>query len=205
MNAQYGHGKEGHPHKMGTVLVVDDAPESINTIRNALASHFQILVATRGEMALKVVRQTLPDIILLDILMPGMDGYATCQHLKSNPNTADIPILFLTAKQDFADETMGLAMGAMDYIRKPSSSAIVLARVKNIHDLVVAKRELEKKNHALEKALKIREDIEQLSRHDLKGPLAAIIGVPEVMREDPNLTEGQKSLLSMVERNGYTL
>ncbi|MBF0434185.1 MAG: hybrid sensor histidine kinase/response regulator [Magnetococcales bacterium] len=189
----------------GVVLIVDDAPESIHTIRAALATHFQVLVATHGQMALKVIQRTLPDVILLDILMPGMDGYETCRQLKSIPSAAEIPILFLTAKQDFQDETMGLAMGAVDYIRKPSSAAIVLARVKNTYDLLVARRELEKKNRELEEALKIREDVERLSRHDLKGPLAGIIGVPEVMLEDDNLTEGQKALLKMIERNGYTL
>lgn len=194
-----------HRENVGVVLIVDDAPESIDTIRNALAAHFQILVATNGRTALRVVQQTLPDIILLDILMPDMDGYETCRQLKAMPSTADIPILFLTAKNDFEDETRGLAMGAMDYIRKPSSAAIVLARVKNIHDLLVARRELEKKNRQLEEALKIREDVERMARHDLKGPLAGIIGVPEVMQEDDNLTEGQKALLKMVERNGYAL
>ncbi|MBF0156048.1 MAG: response regulator [Magnetococcales bacterium] len=189
----------------GTVLIVDDALESIDVIRKALSAHFQILVATNGRMALKVARQTQPDVILLDILMPDLDGYETCKQLKSIPGIADIPILFLTAKGDSEDETRGLALGATDYIRKPSRASIVLARVRNTYDLLIARRELEKRNRELEEALKIREDVERMVRHDLKGPLAGIIGAPELLMEDANLTDGQKALLKMITRSGYTL
>jgi putative two-component system response regulator len=114
-----------------TVLVVDDTPDNLSLMSGLLKDDYKVKVANGGEKALKIAQSdSPPDLILLDIMMPGMDGYQVCQHLKSNPATRDIPVIFLTAKSEVEDEKKGLEMGAVDYITKPVSPPIVMARVK---------------------------------------------------------------------------
>jgi putative two-component system response regulator len=113
-----------------TVLVVDDTPDNLSLMSSLLKDDYKVKVANGGEKALKIAQSdNPPDLILLDIMMPGMDGYEVCHHLKSNPATRDIPVIFLTAKAEVADEKKGLEMGAVDYITKPISPPIVMARV----------------------------------------------------------------------------
>ena len=127
-----------------TILVVDDTPENIDLLTEVLDPHYRTRVATNGEKALKIAfSSTPPDLILLDIMMPGMDGYEVCKSLKENPATHGIPVIFVTAMSEVADEKKGLEMGAVDYIAKPISPAIVLARVKTHLALYDQTRHLE--------------------------------------------------------------
>jgi CheY-like chemotaxis protein len=114
-----------------SVLVVDDNSENIDLLGSILHQDHKIKVALNGNKALKIAgSEDPPDIILLDIMMPDMDGYEVCRHLKADPKTRDIPIIFVTAKSDESDETKGFEIGAVDYITKPFSPPIVQARVK---------------------------------------------------------------------------
>jgi serine phosphatase RsbU (regulator of sigma subunit) len=114
-----------------TLLVVDDAPANIQVVQSILKDEYKIRVATSGEKALELVKsQPHPDLILLDVVMPGLDGYEVCEQLKADPETRDIPVIFLTGLTDVDDETKGLQIGAVDYIRKPFTPAIVKARVR---------------------------------------------------------------------------
>lgn len=120
-----------------TVLVVDDTPENIDILVGVLKLHFHVKAATNGEMALKIARTTPPDIILLDIMMPDIDGFEVCRQLKADLVTRHIPIIFITAKISVQDEITGFQLGAVDYIVKPISPPLVLARVKTqlaLHD-----------------------------------------------------------------------
>lgn len=112
------------------VLIVDDAPTNIHTLSSLLKDIAQIKIANNGETALMIARESQPDLILLDILMPGMDGIATCKELKTNPATASIPVIFVTAKDSAEDEAIGFELGAVDYIVKPFNPTVVRARVK---------------------------------------------------------------------------
>jgi putative two-component system response regulator len=115
-----------------TVLVVDDTPDNLSLMSGLLKDSYKVKVANGGEKALKIAQSdTPPDLILLDIMMPGMDGYEVCRRLKADPQTADIPVIFLTAKVEVEDERRGLELGAVDYLTKPVSPPIVMARVKN--------------------------------------------------------------------------
>jgi len=112
------------------VLLVDDAPANIQIVNSILKDAYKIRVATSGPKALEVVKTTpMPDLILLDIVMPEMDGYEVCTRLKADAETRDIPVIFLTGQTETADETRGFEVGAVDYIHKPFSPAIVKARV----------------------------------------------------------------------------
>ena len=115
-----------------TVLVVDDTPDNLSLMSGLLKDDYKVKVANGGEKALKIAQsENPPDLILLDIMMPGMDGYQVCEHLKNNPATRNIPVIFLTAKVEVEDEKRGLELGAVDYLTKPVSPPIVMARVKN--------------------------------------------------------------------------
>jgi serine phosphatase RsbU (regulator of sigma subunit) len=116
-----------------TILVVDDAPANIQVVNSILKDTYKVRIATNGTKALELVNVAPPpDLILLDIVMPGMDGYEVCTRLKNDPQTKDIPVIFLTAQTETEDETRGFEVGAVDYIHKPFSPAVVKARV-NTH------------------------------------------------------------------------
>ena len=115
-----------------TILVVDDSPENLQIISAVLKEHYKVKVAINGERALALATSAEPpDLILLDVMMPGMDGYEVCTRLKSNPATARIPVLFVSSRDEEEDEARGLSMGAIDYIVKPIRPSIVQARVRN--------------------------------------------------------------------------
>lgn len=130
--------------KKPMILIVDDIPENIHVLATTLKQDHRIKTATNGETALKLAMQgEHPDLILLDVMMPGMSGHEVCQRLKADPRTAHIPVIFVTAMSEVDDETHGLALGAVDYITKPISAPIVLARVHTHLALARKTRELE--------------------------------------------------------------
>jgi len=137
-----------------TVLVVDDAPENIDVLKGILSGTYKVKAAINGEKALKIAFNTPPDLILLDIMMPGMDGHEVCRQLKEDPRTLSIPVIFVTAKGETEDETHGFDLGAVDYITKPVSPPVVQARVQTQLALYDQNRVLE--NKVLERTEEIR-------------------------------------------------
>jgi len=137
--------------KKPTILIVDDSPDNISLLSSLLKGIYRVKVATTGEKALEIVAaDDAPDLILLDIMMPGLDGYETCRRLKANPLSAGIPVIFLTAKTGEIDEEKGLELGAEDYIQKPPSPAILKARIRTHLNLKSARDFLRDKNEYLE-------------------------------------------------------
>ena len=127
-----------------TVLIVDDNSDNLDVLSGVLRPFYKVKAAINGELALKVVgAKNKPDIILLDIMMPDMDGYEVCRRLKADPSTVNIPVIFVTAKSETKDEQKGFELGAVDYITKPISVPIVLARVRTQLALYNQQRELE--------------------------------------------------------------
>jgi len=121
--------------KSKIILIVDDTPENIQLISGILKSDYKVKAATSGEKALKIVQKSpLPDLIILDVMMPGMDGYQVCQALKTDPVTSDIPVLFITGNLSDEEKQKGLEMGAVAYFGKPVEPTLLLAEVKNILD-----------------------------------------------------------------------
>lgn len=113
-----------------TLLVVDDAPENIDVLRVILSDDYVVKAATSGQMAMKIVAAQPPDLILLDVVMPGMSGHEVCRQLKQSEASRDIPVIFVTARSDVEDEAFGFELGGADYITKPVSPSIVRARVR---------------------------------------------------------------------------
>jgi len=166
-----------------TLLVVDDVPANIQVVQSILKQEYKIKVATSGEKALELIKsQPHPDLILLDVMMPGLDGYQVCEQLKADPETRDIPVIFLTGLTDIDDETKGLQIGAVDYIRKPFSPAIVKARVRT--QLLIrdsreqVNRQVQAVNHELEMARHIQLSILPGRAPDLPGLTVAARYLP---------------------------
>jgi len=133
-----------------TILIVDDATDNINVISAIFKDIYRVKAATSGERALQIASSDdPPDLILLDVLMPGMDGYDTIKRLKANERTSDIPVIFLTSKTEAEDERTGFDLGAVDYITKPINPAILFARVDTHLTLKRVRDELEMKNRYL--------------------------------------------------------
>lgn len=186
-----------------TVLIVDDNRLNIDLLVDILEDDYKLLVALNGITALELIQDALPDIILLDIMMPEMDGYEVCKRLKSDDRTARIPIIFITAKTQTEDEANGLALGAVDYITKPVNPAIVQARIKTHLALYNQNRELEDKVRQRTKELKFsKEKADEASKaksaflanisHELRTPLNHIMGLSSLlleMDEDPEHLE----------------
>lgn len=134
-----------------TILIVDDTPDNLILMSSLLKKDYKVKIANGGEKALRIASSdSPPDLILLDIMMPDMDGYEVCYRLKREPKTMNIPVIFLTAKNEMEDEKKGLELGAVDYITKPISTPIVLARVKNHLALKAMEEFLRDQNEFLE-------------------------------------------------------
>ena len=134
-----------------TLLIVDDAPENLGVLSELLTPHYRVLAATSGEGCLRIANsQPAPDLILLDVMMPDMDGYTVLQRLREHPATRDIPVIFVTALIDAESEEHGLQLGAADYVTKPIRAAIVLARVRTQLEAKQARDWLKDQNAVLE-------------------------------------------------------
>src|SRR5271165_3115912 len=144
-----------------TVLLVDDAPANIQVVNSILKDAYKIRVATNGAKALELVKVAPPpDLILLDVMMPGMDGYEVCARLKANAETEEIPVIFLTGKTESEDETRGFEVGAVDYIHKPFSPSVVRARVQTHLTLRGIRQQLANQLLAIQKELALAREIQ---------------------------------------------
>jgi PleD family two-component response regulator len=184
--------------KKCTVLVVDDIPTNIEVIAGALKDEYAIKVAISGKKALEIANAFQIDLILLDIMMPTMDGFETCRQLKANPKTADIPIIFLSARDGVEDVVAGLKMGAVDYVSKPADPTILKARLSAHLTLSTVMNDLKRQNQLLVENAHLREDVERMTQHDLKSPIAvALQGSQHLLESD--LTEQQRESVKMIE------
>jgi DNA-binding response OmpR family regulator len=137
-----------------TILVVDDTPANLAILFTGLRNAgYKVLINERGDIALQTAAYALPDLIILDVMMPGIDGFETCRRLKEDPRTRDIPVILMTALTDPIDEVTGLRAGAVDYIIKPIHVEVVLARISTHLTLRKLYRDLERKHAALKEAL----------------------------------------------------
>ena len=150
-----------------TVLAVDDTPENLDIVKGILVDDYHVKVAVNGKIAIKIAQSQSPDLILLDIMMPEIDGYEVCRQLKADPDTRDIPVIFLTAKGETADEAEGFALGAADYILKPVNPPLLKARVKthialkqNMDELQAAYAVINQQKERMQQELNVGRDIQ---------------------------------------------
>jgi signal transduction histidine kinase len=152
-----------------TILIVDDTPANLGVLVETLgAAGYQLMVAEDGEEALAQTAQTQPDLILLDVMMPGIDGFETCRRLKARETTRDVPVLFMTALNETADKVKAFAAGGVDYITKPIEHEEALARVRTHLTLRRLRQELKAQ-------LTLKERFMRMAGHDLRSPLCLIL------------------------------
>ena len=163
--------------KAPTILIVDDKPDNLSLLSQCLEeTNFEIMAALNGEQALRQVEIMQPDLILLDVMMPGMNGFEACEKLKANPNTANIPVIFVTAVSDTEHKVKSFSYGAVDYICKPIQQAEVLARVHTHLALSRLNKELEQKNQQLSQQNAQLESFRTQAAEQLFAPLQDITG-----------------------------
>lgn len=157
------------------ILIVDDVMSDVLLLKVLLTNEkFAIATASNGRQALEQVEKENPDLVLLDVMMPDMSGFEVAQHLKSNPNTADIPIIFLTALNSTADIVKGFQVGANDFISKPFNKEELIIRVTHQISLVAAKRLILSKTEELQRTIAGRDKLYSVIAHDLRSPMGSI-------------------------------
>ena len=175
-----------------TILIVDDTPANLGVLVETLgAAGYQLMVAEDGEEALAQTAQTHPDLILLDVMMPGIDGFETCRRFKEHPATRDIPVLFMTALSETADKVKAFAVGGVDYITKPIEHEEALARVRTHLALRHLRRELEEQ-------LALKEKFMRIAGHDLRNPLCLIMLAESIASRTPGTPETVRQCLNNI-------
>ncbi|MEQ9552331.1 MAG: response regulator [Coleofasciculus sp. G3-WIS-01] len=204
----------------GNLLIVDDTPENLQVLSATLSDQgYQVRGVVKGKMAIRAAKSAQPDLILLDIRMPEMDGYTVCEHLKADPDTCGIPVIFISAIDDVLDKVKAFRVGGVDYITKPFQVEEVLARVE--HQLTIRRlsQQLSDRNQKLEQEIQERRKAEKAAAaaskakseflanmsHELRTPLNSILGFTQVMIRDLKLTPEQREYLGIINRSGEHL
>ncbi|MCY7332577.1 MAG: hybrid sensor histidine kinase/response regulator [Pseudanabaena sp. CAN_BIN31] len=187
----------------GCVLVVDDNPTNLSVLVNLLRdAGLRVLVATDGESAIEQTEYVKPDLILLDVMMPGIDGFETCQRLKANPETVKIPIIFMTALSETVDKVRGLSLGAVDYVTKPFEHEEVLVRIRTHLTIAKQRQTIESQNLDLQTEISDRKRAEEALTiflhavsHDLRNPVTGLIMVLDNLAKTANSTDFDTNIL----------
>jgi signal transduction histidine kinase len=168
-----------------TLLVVDDAVTNIDMLLETLGEDYTMIVASNGADALDSVKEARPDLILLDVMMPGMDGFEVCRRLKDDPTTSDIPIIFITALNEIKNKIKGFSVGCVDYVTKPFQPDEIRARVVTHLELCRAKRKLQQSYDKLRETETQRDGLTQMIVHDMRSPLFVILANLEIAEMEP--------------------
>jgi signal transduction histidine kinase len=188
----------------GTLLIVDDFPANLSILFSYLRGlGFNVNIAESGEDALEEITYSKPDIILLDVMMPGIDGYETCRRLKTNKETRDIPVIFMTALTDTADKVKGFENGAVDYIIKPIQQEEVLARVTTHITLRKLQKKLKKQAVELQQQNNELESFAHTVAHDLKNPLSIISGLCDSLNWGTLSSKEGQEILQTIQQFSY--
>ena len=194
--------KRTGPEK-GTLLVVDDLPDNLLVLNEILTLNgYDVRSALGGFLALEYLKTHRPDLILLDIKMPDMDGFEVCKRLKADATLKDIPVIFVSAIGDTDSKIKGFEVGCVDFVAKPFDLEEILARISTHLTLRRLRDQLEKQNIELRKAAFFREEIEHVTQHDLKGILSALVTLPASIEKSGSLNEKQQKRLQVIEEAG---
>ncbi len=183
-------------HVTRSILIVDDEPSNITVLTELLKDKYNLQACLSGQKALEICSQEkLPDLILLDIMMPLMNGITVCQQLKENPLTEHIPIIFISALSQTKDVVKGLSIGAVDYITKPINPEITLARISNHIEQIKQREDIVLQLDTMIENMRLKEDIERVIHHDLKNPLAVILAAADVLKEHQSYSQTDVDLI----------
>lgn len=192
---------KAHAHERPSILIVDDTPDNLMLLSNLFKNEYRIHLAINGEKALKMCQSdTPPDLVLLDVMMPDMDGFEVLQKLREHPMSEGIPVIFVTAMTDPDARSKGLELGAVDYVTKPVDPATLKLRVRNFMRYIGLHKQLQASYDDMLEMAHLREDIEHITRHDLKAPLAGVVGIVQAMLHDTGLTSSHLEQLHAIEQ-----
>lgn len=183
------------------ILVVDDHPVSLKLLTHLFKDEYHVQSAVDGQSGLALCRtDTPPDLVLMDVVMPDMDGFEVVRRLREEAATAQIPVIFVTDLSDDAARVKGLALGAVDFVSKTSDAKVLRARVRNFIKFIEMRRQLQGDFDQMLDATRIREDVENMARHDLKGSLAGIVGMMQSLASDDSMPSHHIAQLRLVEQ-----
>jgi CheY-like chemotaxis protein len=182
------------------ILVVDDHPVSLKLLAHLFKDEFEVQTALSGDAALALCGvEPLPDLVLMDVLMPDMDGFEVVRRMREQPATAQIPVIFVTGLTDEAAHLKGMDLGAVDFVSKDLDPKMLRSRVRNFIKFVDMRRQLQADYDAMLDAARLREEVENITRHDLKGSLAAIVGMVQSLANDDSMKSKHVDQLRLVE------
>jgi CheY-like chemotaxis protein len=183
------------------ILVVDDYPVSLKLLEKLFKDEYLVQTASDGPAALAVCQtEPLPDLVLMDVLMPGMDGFEVVRRLREKPATAQIPVIFVTGLSDDEARVKGMELGAVDFVSKTNDPKALRARVRNFIQFVDMRRKLQLDYDAMLDAARMREEADNITRHDLKGSLAGIVGMVQTLADDDSMHPRHVAQLRLVEQ-----
>lgn len=183
-----------------TILVVDDTPDNLHLLSQLFKDDYRVRVASSGEKALAICHSdTPPDLVLLDVMMPGMDGFEVAQRMREHPSSEHIPVIFVTAMTDNDARMKGLSLGAVDFVTKPVDPDVLKPRVRNFLRYVELHKQLQADYDAMQDAARLREEVEHITRHDLKGSLAGVIGLLQTLAADAAMAPQHAQQLRLAE------
>ncbi|MDP1634363.1 MAG: hybrid sensor histidine kinase/response regulator [Gallionellaceae bacterium] len=183
-----------------TILVVDDTADNLLLLSHLLNDEYRVRIAHSGDKALQICQSDdPPDLVLLDIMMPGMDGFEVARLLREHPASEGIPLIFVTAMTGEDERQRGMQLGAVDFVTKPIDPDALKLRVHNFMRYVVLHKQLQANYDGMLELARLREQVENITRHDMKGPLAGVIGLVQSLAYDSTLNSEQIGQLRMVE------
>lgn len=195
------HPAEARP----SILIIDDQPSNLLMLGNALEEEYELRIATSAAMGLELAESTQPALILLDVMMPQMDGFETCRLLRGHPQLASIPVIFLTAMSELGSESQGLKLGAVDYITKPIHVEIARQRIRNLVEREQLRKTAESSAKQIATRLvELKQQMLQNIRHELRSPLHAIIGLADVGQRTQELSKAHH-LFEHIQHSGRRL
>ena len=183
-----------------TILVVDDTPDNLHLLSHLFKDEYRVRLAHNGEKALDICcSDNPPDLVLLDVMMPDIDGFEVARRMREHPSAESIPVIFVTAMTGEDARMKGLSLGAVDFVTKPIDPEVLKPRVRNFMRYVALHKQLQDDYDGMLDAARLRDDVEHITRHDMKGPLAGVIGLVQALAEDNGMDGKQLKQLRMVE------
>jgi len=183
-----------------TILVVDDTADNLLLLSHLFKEEYRVRIAHTGEKCLHICQSNdPPDLVLLDIMMPGMDGFEVARRMREHPTSETIPIIFVTAMTGENERHKGLALGAVDFVTKPIDPDGLTLRVNNFMRYVRLQKQTQANYDGMMELARLREQVEHITRHDMKGPLAGVIGLVQSVANNNALDSDQLEQLHMAE------
>lgn len=183
-----------------TILVVDDTPENLHLLSSLFKGEYRVRLAHNGSKALTICQSdTPPDLVLLDVLMPDIDGFEVAKKMREHPSSEFIPVIFVTSMDTEDAHLKGVELGAVDFVTKPINPGLLQHRVRNLIRYVALHKQLQADYDAMQESTKLREDVEHITRHDLKGPLAGVISIVQNLTESGSVGDKELEQLRMVD------